>query len=664
MAAQQFDFANFRGGYFTDVPDDLMENSELRTAENVYWRDGLKKRKGKASLTSFTGTILGGIRVKMASVWYSIMAFQPSASAAVELRYGTNTAFTTFTRFDADLATFTATGAVLTAGQDVQFAVLDEKVVAVNGYDKPILMRTSASSFLLDTLERYDTRTHDNDSWDAGQYFPSLTATAYVTDTADAQSATVGDFDLATTSGTSGFWFGCAHTFNRLELYGVTANSTITAGRFTWEYYGRASSGGATGWIGFTPLSIPTWSAAGNKVVEMNFPIDPNTSEILVDHIATVNSTVGSVYAMRAIVENGCSLTWAADYAKVKHTQYLTQLCIDDKPDTVATHKSHLFLGMGNWLRYSPNYDVAGLRGWREENKEYFKEGGTLLSMISHIDYLAVLLDTGIFGVVGNSWENFALKSMSMGKGPINKRSSALVNEEIYFAARDGIYGWNGSRLLKLSKHIQSDYDTLTVTNAAAHRINSEYWVSFPSNSLTFIFDPDTYRLDDVGDGRMSFYKFTGYAVNQFLPYAGAGDTGNLMAIVNATSTARLDQLETGNYDLIGSTATIPMVIRTRDMPFGNGQQNKLFRRLKLVLGQVSLTGGGVYTIKHYANNAAGKVTASAQYTAATGSGNDITYLGIPPGIDGYTYGVYIAHDSKCDARLLGFSVEVEKRKY
>lgn len=661
MAVQQFDFSNFRGGYFTDVPDDLMTDSELRIAENVYWRDGIKKRKGKASYTSFTGTIMGGIRAKIASAWYTIMAIQPSASAAVELRYGTANSFTTFTRYDGDTATFTATGAVMTYGNDVQFAVLDERVVAVNGVDKPIVMRTSASSFLLDTLERYDTRTHDNDSWDAGQYYPSLTATAYVTDTADAQSTTVDDFDLATTSGTSGFWVGCAHTFNRINLFGMLANATVSNSSLTWEYYGRASSGGATGWVGFNPITTPTWSAAGNKFVEMTFPIDSNTNEILVDKIATVNSTVGGVYAMRMIANNGTSVTWAADYVSVQHTQYLSQLLLNDKPDTVATHKSHLFLGMGNWLRHSPR---STLKGWREENKEYFTEGGYIQAMVPHVDYLAVMLDNAIYGISGNSWSDFATKLMNNTKGPINKRSAAVVNEEIYFVARDGVYGWNGTRLLKLSKHIQSDIDAYTLTNAVAAKIGAEYWVSFPSNSITLIFDPDTFRLDDVGDGRMSFYKFTGYAVNQFLPYTGAGDTGSLVAIVNSTN-ARLDKLETNTFDYIGSTTTtIPMVFRTRDMPFGNGQQNKLFRRLKIALGQVTLTGGGVYTIKHYANNAAGEVTASAQYTAATGTGQDITYLGIPPGIDGYTYGVYVAHDSRCDARLNGFSVEVEKRKY
>jgi hypothetical protein len=657
MAAQQFDFANFRGGYFTDVPDDLMTDSELRTAENCYWRDGLKKRKGKASLTSFTGTILGGIRTKMASVWYTIMAFQPSAAAAVEVRWGTNTAYTTFSRYDAASTTFT--GMTLTNGADVQFAVLDERVVAVNGKDKPTVIWTSASSYLMDTLERYDTRTHDNDSWDAGQLYTTATQW-YVTDTVDAQSAASMDMLLGTITISSGFWVACAHTFNKVTLYDCAASTSF--GSLTYEYYGRASSGGATGWIGFTPINVPTFTAAGDKIIEMNFPIDSNTNEIMVDKCASLNSTVGGVYAMRFLQnDQSASATWACANMNVQHSQYLTQLCLNDKPDTVATHKSHLFLGMGNWLRHSPR---STLKGWREENKEYFTEGGYIQAMVPHVDYLAVLLDNAIYGISGNSWENFATKLMNSTKGPINKRSTAVVNEEIYFVARDGIYGWNGSRLLKLSKHIQSDIDSYTLTNAAAAKINSEYWVSFPSNSVALIFDPDTYRLDDVGDGRMSFYKFTGYAVNQFLPYTGAGDTGSLMGIVNATSTARLDGLETGTADYIGATATIPMVVRTRDMPFGNGQQNKLFRRLKLVLGQVTLTGGGVYTIKHYANNAAGEVTASALFTAATGTGNDITYLGIPPGIDGYTYGVYIAHDSKCDARLLGFSVEVEKRKY
>jgi hypothetical protein len=176
-------------------------------------------------------------------------------------------------------------------------------------------------------------------------------------------------------------------------------------------------------------------------------------------------------------------------------------------------------------------------------------------------------------------------------------------------------------------------------------------------------FDPDTYRLDDVGDGRMSFYKFYPYLVHQFLPYTGAGDNGNLMAIVT-TAPGRLDKLENSTFDKITASSTINMIIRTRDMPFGKAQLNKIFRRLKVQLAQVSLTGGGVYTVKQYAIGAAGSVTASMQYTAATGSGVDTTYFGIPPGIDGYTYGVYISHDSQCSAKLLGFSVEVDKRKY
>ncbi len=655
-----FDFTDFSGGYFTDVPTDRMKDNELLTAENCYWRNGLKKRGGKASYCSFTASNLrGGIRAKIANAWYTILGVEPTAGN-VELRIGTDTAFTTLTRYDAASQTFTAY--TLTTGYNVQFAVLDEKVVAVNGYDKPSIIYsslTTTANFIADTLERYDTREMDHDDWYAGQYYPSLTATTYLTDTTDAQSSASADFLLASYSITSGFWVACAHTFNKVTLYDCKANAT---GSFTSEYYGRASTAGATGWIGFTPLVVPTWTAVGDKIIEADFPIDSLTNEILMEKTASLNSSIGGVYSMR--FTNGTFLesitAWACGEVKLEHTQYLTQILLGDKPDTVKAHKSHMVLGSGNWMRISP---YGTLRGWREQDKEYFSEGGLIQAMEPHLDYLAIILDNAIYGLYGNSWSNWSTKLLNGTKGTIAKRSVAVVNEEIYFAARDGIYGWNGTRLLKLSKHIKADYGTYTITDAAAANINGEYWISFPTNSITLVFDPDSIRMDDVGDGRVSFYKFNTYQVHQFLPYTGANDTGYLYAIVNGTN-IRLDKLETNNFDKITASSTIPMVMRSRDMAFGNSQQNKVFRRLKMQLAQVSLTGGGVYTIKHYANNIAGSQTASTFFTAATGTGIDTAMLGIPPGIDGFTYGIYVAHDSQCDAKLLGYSVEMEKRKY
>ena len=185
---------------------------------------------------------------------------------------------------------------------------------------------------------------------------------------------------------------------------------------------------------------------------------------------------------------------WACAYLKAEHSQYLTQLFLNDRPDRVATHKSHLVLGAGNWMRVSP---YSSVKGWREQDKEFFSEGGLIQAMVPHLDYLAILLDNSIYGLYGNSWQNWSTRLLVSNKGTIAKRSAVVVNEEVYFVARDGIYGWNGSRLLKLSKHIQDDIDSFTLTDAAAIQYQSEYWISFPTDGNVLIFDPDTLRLDE-----------------------------------------------------------------------------------------------------------------------------------------------------------------------
>jgi hypothetical protein len=653
-----FDFTDFRGGFFTDVPTDLMKDNELLQADNCYWRNGLKKRLGQASFTSYTGSaIRGGIRAWISNAWYTIFGIETSATGTVELRIGTDDASTTLTRYDAFNATFTYTGTTLRYGQDIQFAVLNEKVVFVNGYDKPRIIWASASNFLMDTLEQYDTRPMDPDDWVAGQYTPSTSNSwAYITDTTDAQSSASADFTLASTSYTGGIYFGCYHTFNKVTLYDTQAASTTTT--FNYEYYGKASSGGVATWVGFTPVNIPTWTAVGNKEIEFNFPIDSNTNEPLVVTTPSLNSSIGGVYAIRCTALATQNAGFACAYAKLEHSQYLTQLCFNDRPDTVATHKSHLFLGMGNWLRISP---YGSVKGWREQTLEQFNEGGLIQAMIPHLDYCAIVLDNSIYAVYGNSWSDWSTKLLIGNKGIINKRSAVVVNEELYFVARDGVYGWNGSRLLKLSKHIQTFIDSMTLTNATAANIRGEYWVSFPTNGYTILFDPDTLRLDDAGDGIMSFYKFTDYPVSQFLPYFGAGDTGTLRAYRNLGGCKTLT-LEDLNYDTFTATIPISMTFRTKDI--GSSQVLKIFRRLKMQVQQASDTAGATFTIVQYANNNAGQATYSTSFTVATGSAADTVFQGIPPGIDGYTYGIKINHSTAYDAKFFGYSVESEKRKY
>ena len=59
-----------------------------------------------------------------------------------------------------------------------------------------------------------------------------------------------------------------------------------------------------------------------------------------------------------------------------------------------------------------------------------------------------------------------------------------------------------------------------------------------------------------------------------------------------------------------------------------------------------------------------GKVLTSAALNVTVGTDAYTTYLGIPPGIEGYTYGLYIDHQSQYDAKFFGLSVESEKRSY
>jgi hypothetical protein len=647
-----FDFHDFRGGYFTDVPSEKMRDNELLTAENCYWRNGLTKRFGKASYCSVSGaTFRGGIRAYVKSAWYTFIGVEGTGSAMSVLEYGTDTAFTTLTNGLGSWATFMA-------GYNMQFAYLDGMVGIANGYDKPMLLRASGSAVFVDTIEKYDTRAMDHDDWYAGPWNAS-TPTTFTDDTADAQSSASTDFQLATSTITAGFWVACGNTFNKITLYDCRAQATAS---LTFEYFGQADSTSSVTWNSFTPVSAPTWTAIGDKTIEMNFPIDSITNDILVQPYPSSSYNIAGRYAMR--FRSGGTLTsatWACGEVKVEHTQYLTQILLNDRPDTIAAHKSHIFIGMGNWIRRAP---MNSWKGWRESDKEYFSEGGLIKAMVPHVDYLAILQENAIHGVYGNSWSDFATRFLQ-NWGTVNKRTAVVVGDMLFFVSHDGIYGWNGSALMQLTKHIQSDFDALTLTDACAVNNRGEYWVSFPTNGTTLIFDPDMFRQDDMGNGRMSFYKFTGYKVHQFLPYTGTGDNGRLMALVSDTTKLRLDQCETGTSDLLtGTTATISMRAMTRYLDFENNQSTKVFRRIRPLVANVSITAGMNYLVKLYKRDKYGGASVSTFITSSVTTGEYTDLVGSPPGFDGTAFALLIGHDGQCGAKFMGFALQAEGRPF
>lgn len=655
-------FTNFRGGYCSDIPVGEMEDVELQRAENVYWKDGLTKRMGKGSYTSWTGTaIRGGIRANIKGANYTIVAVD-TTSSGVELRIGTDTAF-------ASLTYPSSTGVQLTTAAQVQFAYLDNKVVAVNGTDKPMVIYQMASATnVANTIERYDTRTMDDDNIYSGYIEATSTASAvggyrYTDESADFKSSTTADFRLVTSTITNGWYAACDHTFNYVRLVSAESIPTVS---FTFNYFGHNGSMSASEtWVSFSPITAPTWTVAENKSIEWNWPTDPTTGESLMTPLPDASWSISGKYAMRALCTTAPSASAAfSACGGLSHTQYLTQILLDDRPDTVAAHKSHIFLGMGNWMRVSPYNQVTG---WREAEKEYFSDGGSIQQMLTHGDYLAILLDNAIYAVTGNSWSNWSTRFLTAERGASGKRGAVVVGDELFFMARDGIYKWNGSSLVKVTKHIKTDIEAEDASTCSAINYKGMAWFTFPTGGRVYLFDPDTFRTDDLGDGRVSVYKFPTYTTTYFLNYNGAGDNGYFMGIRNLTTTApRLDRLEYDDVDYVnGATATIPFTIFTKYYDFGNSHQNKTYRRIKPKVLQATTTAGSVYNLQFWRQDKFGNASYSiATITAGAGSSEYSRELALPPRMDGKTFALMVTHDAQTKAMFLGFALEVEGRKF
>jgi hypothetical protein len=444
----------------------------------------------------------------------------------------------------------------------------------------------------------------------------------------------------------------------------TTVDGSVTGG-FAYQYYGRnASMSASETWVSFSPITAPTWTAVQNKTIEFDWPVDSTTGESLMQPMIDSSYNVAGRYCVRSLAVTQSASSVFCAKVDLDHTQYLTQISLNDRPDTVAAHKSHIFLGFGNWMRVSPYNQVTG---WEFNSKEYFTEGGFIQQMVTHGDYLAVLLDNAIYGITGNSWANWSTQFLTGERGAAGKRGALVIGDELYFVARDGIYAWNGSRIIKVSKHIRTDFDSEDPSTAVVANWRGEAWVSFPSTGKVYLFDPDTFRMDDMGDGRVSFHKFPTYTVNQFMTYNGAEDLGRFMGVRNLAATApRLERLENDDVDYVnGATATIPFNIFTKYYDFGNPHQMKTFRRVKPRVLQASTTAGSVYTFGFWRQDKFGGASNTvATVTAGVGSAEYTRELSLSPAMDGKTFALKVSHDAQTKAVFLGFAIEVEGRKF
>jgi len=655
--ASIFNVADFRGGYFTDIPSSQLTQADALVQKNSYWENGLRKRKGYNYLATVTASgLLGGIRAKVNDQYQWIVACKVATTSGPsfysELRIGTSGAALSTITGVASVACTTGDGSA-----EWMFDVLGDQVVGVNGVDKPrVIYAGLTATVLMDTIEHYDKRTRDNDNWVAGQF----NSAGYTDDTTDAQDAGSTDFVLASTSISSGFYVGSDFTFNRVNFVDVEAAGATTT--MTYEYYGRTGHGSATlGWQSFTPTEVPTWTSLGNHALEFSFPIGSDGA-VLMEKLPTDTATLDGKYAIRAYTTATTTASIACAYATVEHNQYLSQLWIGQTPNVVAQHKNHLFLGIDNWARVSP---ANSLQGWRYQDFQYFFKGGSVKKMLSTDDRLIVFLQGHTYAIAGNSWSNWVLEDYNA-HGTPSKYGATELDGEIYYVGTDGyIRKLEGRVSVRVSKHIKTDIDSFTLASTVMMAHKGLVYIGNPATDEVLVFDPDTFRSDPEGDGRVSFFKWTNFPVNiwtredaEAVPYFLSEDSGG---------TPRIFQADVrDDYDTTVTTNTVPIAFEYRSpyLQWGTKGEDKQARRVKLFLNYIATATCGTTTFAAYKQGDAGLATHTVSFTLPAGTSIEAKDFTIPHTIDGSMIGFSLLHNSAATFKLIEFSVEMRRRGF
>jgi len=298
---------------------------------------------------------------------------------------------------------------------------------------------------------------------------------------------------------------------------------------------------------------------------------------------------------------------------------------------------------------------------------EYFLEGGIrVTAMLPYREYLLVFKENALYGLSGNAVDGWVRTRLAYETGCIAKRSPAVVKDTVFYVARDGIWIWNGTTVYKVSGHIQSDFDSWVPTTAVGINYKGEYWLSFPSSTYTVRSDPDSFRTDEIGEGRVSWFK-RNLGFTQFLYNKGAGDNGNLYGAKQNVAGARecLIQLEVGDTgkDVWGaSTTAIDMVAQTPYRAWDTYAWPARYIRFKPMIAQATASTGITCTHALMANM--GSTTITITQYIASGTGWDMTYQTLPYTLDGENMSYYFRHNGSTSALLAGISFITERRYF
>ena len=484
----------------------------------------------------------------------------------------------------------------------------------------------------------------------------------FINDTNHAQgTSTASGFQLANTTASDGFWFACNQTFNKFEIASCPQFSAGAA--FTASYGIYVGSGS---WSTPVLVASASWSgsAAGSRLVEWNWAENwtPADEDLWSTELA-------NQYVLRVRFHD-VSATYNSGQASLTHTQYLDEVMGGDKPQAVCIHNNRVCLAARYNVYMSEAFPDPG-KGWDLRRAEHFFEGGeNIVQIVSYKDYLLVFKEDAIHALSGNALDGWVKKKLVWGIGATAKRSVVSTGNEVFFVSDDGIYMWNGQEAVKVSKHVQSVFDTLKATaswgSVCGTVFEGQYWLSWgPTADRMWRMDPDTFRRDSSGDGQISIFQYKNYGFN---PFTYNESTERLYGIRHGSglgTSPALCVLETTSYGdtCWGSTDAINMQAQTRYGVFGNSfMEESGVNRFKVKQQKASASAGQYSSVTVYADDGAESVSITC--TSPVGSGTYTDYWTLPYNVDGKNLSFHYQHGTAYKAKLIGYSLETYRRYY
>lgn len=610
---------DFQGGYATSVPSPLLSPNELLRAENCHWDNGLVKRKGYTKYTADDATFDAGMVVGI---------IRTGISGLMEAIYAVNTSGTGVTFWTGNETPVPLAGFTLNESTDVRMVQLGDYVVGVTGSDYPFAIWYDGG-YQIDYVQTIDTRVRHIQEWHVVQ-FDSVPE--YTNITANVQDATT---TTALTTGVAGegFIVSCDYTFNKIDFSGLTAAGAVTA---TYEY----SDG--SGWTLFTPTTEPDWENGGDGVLEFDIPM--SNGEMNWTPFSGVVDFATERFAIRITFSAHTAIN--GDALAVSMNQYLRLITGDEYPTDICVHNSRIQIASGRAVNFSP---VNLITGWRSDEVEYFGDGGTSIQkMVSFPNALVVFKEDAIYALTGNSYQTYAKRKASP-HGTIAPHSVVPMGQEVYYLARDGIRGWNGTISAILTKHIADEipFDT----NAVAADFAGHYFISFPGSGVTLRFDPDTARRRTNGDPVVSFFKYTNYGFTRLIYASQNRDSGYFFGVKDGSP--GVYRLQHGDTD---DGTNVTMYVTTLRYTFSAPGTKKRMGRIK-----PEVIPAGDYTIGFEADD--GLRTASMTLASGTTGSVYTEDISLPYTLDGKNVAFTLEHGG-VGGGLRAIHIGQHRRKY